>query len=92
MSDQHLATRHHTCRKKHQKPCIWCGEPIIKGDRWTQNTSVCDGELCSMNMHEECHTAFNAEFQHYWAGSFLGVEYYANDRGQPAKEGTIHEC
>jgi hypothetical protein len=45
-----------------------------------------------MEMHEECDSAFSGEFQHYWDGTFLGVEDYANDRGQPAKEGTIYEC
>ena len=84
-------TTRHICRKKHKKPCYWCGKHIVPGDKWTENVTFGDGEFNHMNMHEECAKAFDEEFQHYWPGSLLSVTPYANDRGQPAKEGTIYE-
>ncbi len=71
MSDQAIDYRRHTARRTHQKPCLWCGEAIVKGDRWAVRVSSCDGELCSLKMHEECDEAFSNEFQHYFPGSFL---------------------
>ena len=80
----------HKCRKEHKNPCYWCGEKIMPGDLWAKNVTMGD-EFSSITMHEECHDAFQDEFQHYFPGSLLGIEPHCNDRGQPAKEGTIQE-
>ena len=49
-------------------------------------------EFNVINMHDECNEAFQEEFKHYWAGAMLYIEPHANDRGKPAKEGTIGEA
>ncbi len=82
---------HHTCRKTHKKPCEWCGEPIVPGDKWSKNVTFDEG-IFTTNMHEECASAFDEEFQYYSEWSLLGFYPRANDRGQPAKEGTIYEA
>lgn len=80
----------HTARRKHKRPCEWCGEPIDKGDRWAKN--VCMGEeFNSIEMHDECHDKFQEEFKHYWPGAYLAIEAHCNERGEPAKEGTVYE-
>jgi len=80
----------HQCRKEHQRPCEWCGEKISPGDYWIKNVTM-GGEFSAITFHEECHDAFQGEFQHYFPGSLLAIETYANDRGQEAKEGTVYE-
>ena len=83
-------TTAHTARQKHKNPCEWCGEPIDKGDNWVKHVTM-GGDFFSSSMHAECNEAFNDEFQHYWPGALLGFDPHCNDRGQPAKEGTIYE-
>lgn len=80
----------HTARRVHKRPCEWCGELIEKGDRWAKNATM-GGEFNVVEMHKECHDRFQEEFKHYWPGSLLGFDHHCNDRGDPAKEGTIYE-
>jgi hypothetical protein len=34
--------------------CIWCGEPIKKGDTYTRDKCVFDGEFQANRYHPEC--------------------------------------
>jgi len=84
-----IAHRKPAARREHR--CQWCGEPIVKGEKHRLTVYCLDGKIVSDRLHDECHEAFQGEFEYYGSWTELGFDPYANDRGQPAKEGTIHE-
>lgn len=57
--------------------CIWCGEIIAKGEKYTAERSVYDGEMQNHHWHTECLKACQIE-------NFREAEYefmpYENER------------
>lgn len=49
-------------RKEHR--CIWCGEPILVGERYRCERSVYDGQMQYHKWHLECNAAANEHFRH----------------------------
>jgi len=48
-----LTDKDQTARKNHK--CIWCGDPINKGELYHLNTVICDlDEFCSGKYHLDC--------------------------------------
>lgn len=41
-------------RSRRNRPCIYCGEPINKGDVYTNQTGRYDGEWQTNHYHQEC--------------------------------------
>ena len=38
-----------------RRPCIWCGEAILQGERHRQQVGTVYGELQDNRYHEECY-------------------------------------
>jgi hypothetical protein len=47
-------------RKAHR--CIWCGERIAVGERYTHERSIYDGEFQNHHWHPECRADANADW------------------------------
>ena len=52
MSDFNNASTQHKARVK--RPCIYCAEPINKGDIYTKQTGVWEGDWFTSHYHGEC--------------------------------------
>jgi hypothetical protein len=52
MSYTLLSSTSPKARKDHK--CIWCGEAIPKGEKYTHEKSVYDGEMQDHKWHDEC--------------------------------------
>jgi hypothetical protein len=50
-----LSTTKPIARKEHR--CIWCGQKIVKGERYLAERSVFDGEMQNHHWHFECNEA-----------------------------------
>lgn len=72
------ATQLIIAKKEHR--CTWCGQKILKGEKYSKWKSVDDSWFTS-KMHAECHTAANDE-NHYWGD----YEYVPFDNERPTKE------
>lgn len=52
MSYTLLSKTHPSARKQHR--CIWCGEAILKGDKYFHEKSIYDGGFQNHKWHPEC--------------------------------------
>ncbi len=43
--------------------CVWCGEQILKGEKYFYNTGLFDGDWQSNHWHEECIEAAREELR-----------------------------
>jgi hypothetical protein len=55
MSWDILTDKELVCRLSHH--CVWCGEPLVKGDRARFLSGKMDGEFQSAHYHIECYEA-----------------------------------
>jgi hypothetical protein len=51
-----LAESFPVARKQHR--CIWCGEPILRGEKYRHERSVYNGEMQDHKWHLECDADF----------------------------------
>lgn len=58
--------------------CIWCGDPIEKGEEYRHEISKYDGEFQNHKWHLECNYAAQREFDQPW--SECEFEPYCNER------------
>ena len=49
-------------KKRHR--CIWCGEPILTGDKYLREKSVFDGHMQNHAWHPECDEDSKDYFRH----------------------------
>ena len=61
MSYSLLSENHPKARKEHQ--CIWCGQMILKGEKYRRETSIYDGNFQNHKWHLECDAAAKVEFR-----------------------------
>jgi len=74
-----LTRKEVTTRKPRR--CVWCGEPIEKGERAVYITGKIDGDFFAVYMHPECHHAMvNGSPEEYSDGYLFG-DYH---------RGTVH--
>ncbi|GAC1478406.1 MAG: hypothetical protein NVS1B6_19740 [Steroidobacteraceae bacterium] len=59
MSYTFLAETAPVARKSHR--CIWCGEPINKGEKYKYTTGIFDGDFQANHWHPECCAAQRRE-------------------------------
>jgi hypothetical protein len=83
MSYTLLSEAWRTARKQHR--CVWCGEPVLAGEKYRDERSVYDGEMQHHRWHPECDEQFGVELA--YEGSPLEFQPYDNER--PRKE-TSH--
>ena len=60
---------------KARKPyvCIWCNDPIVKGDKYVHEVSKYEGNLQDHHWHPECESAgrrYFSESEEFDPGSF----------------------
>lgn len=73
---------------KKQHRCIWCGEPVLVGEKYRREKSVYCGEMQNFAWHHECDDEAKEEFLH---GDNEFVAYSA-DRPMPLPPtGDRHE-
>jgi hypothetical protein len=75
MSYTCLSERAHCAQKQHR--CIWCGEPILKGQMYTEVRSVYYGEFQHNRWHQECLDAAREEVRDGGDYEFMP---YSNER------------
>ena len=76
MSYEQIDSTKPIARKEHK--CIWCAEPIVKGEKYYHDISKFDGTLQNHHWHLECVDAF-------WKDNYDNeFEAYQNER--PSKE------
>lgn len=75
MSYTLFAMTHPVARKDHR--CIWCGQKIAKGEQYTFERSVFDGEMQNHHWHPECLEDCRIENEHAGEWEFMP---YSNDR------------
>jgi hypothetical protein len=63
-------------RKPHR--CIWCGQPIVAGEKYRHERSTFNGDFQVQDWHPECDDAF-AEVVRYEGGE-AEFSPYENDR------------
>ena len=56
----HLSTERPTARKEYC--CIWCNDPILKGEKHEKVAGIHEGEFQSNRFHPECFKAMQAFF------------------------------
>lgn len=81
MSYSLLSETHPVARVEHR--CIWCGQKILKGERYTAERSVYDGEMQNHHWHAECLRAARADSELDW-------EFNAYDNERPAVSTDEH--
>ena len=54
-----LSETQRTARKRHR--CVWCWQFIEPGERYSDERSVCDGNMQHHKWHPECREAMLAE-------------------------------
>jgi hypothetical protein len=71
MNCHEMGTHEYTAHKTHT--CIWCGEQISIGSRYTRQTVVCDGDFQSNRYHPECFVAMQefASREPYYRDGFV---------------------
>ena len=69
MSYQLISEAHPVARKEYK--CIWCGEKILKGEKYLYRFYKYEGDLNSGRMHLECEEAMEGSNVESWeAGEF----------------------
>jgi len=53
MADHHSTPTHPHARREHR--CIWCGGPILVGEKYVQQTGIFDGARYRNRYHAECY-------------------------------------
>lgn len=53
-----------TPRAVKQHKCIWCGEPILVGERYVRERSNYDGHMQNFAWHRECKRASAEHFRY----------------------------
>ena len=81
MSSTTLAQTTPTARKPHR--CDWCGEMILKGEKYSRWTGVYEGDFVSSVMHVECQDAYFKA----WSEDDEGYEYHWQMRGTTCERG-----
>lgn len=66
-------------RKEHR--CIWCGQAILKGEKYVAERSVFDGEMQNHHWHPECLTDARATEDCEW--EFMP---YSNERPEDTEK------
>ena len=56
-----LSSDERKARKQHR--CVWCGEKILKGEKYRHEKSVYDDQMQDQKMHMECVKAADAYFK-----------------------------
>jgi hypothetical protein len=80
MSDFSFPTQELTARKQHK--CTWCGQPIMKGERYWRWCSISEGTYATTSkMHPECREACQKDAREF--GQDDGYMPYENQRGGP---------
>jgi hypothetical protein len=77
-----LAESFPVARKQHR--CIWCGEPILRGEKYRHERSVYDGEMQDHKWHLECDAAFAEELKYDPTGEFSPHDNERPERTAPA--------
>ena len=67
-----------TAKKAHR--CIWCGETILPGVRYSDERSIYDGNIQRHRWHLECERAADIHFRVEGEEEF---DPYENDRPHP---------
>ena len=75
MSYTLLAETYPAARKRHR--CVWCGEFIEIGERYTHEKSVYDGGMQDHKWHNECVSAFREELSE---GGDSEFSFHGNER------------
>lgn len=44
----------HTVKARKERPCFFCGEPIVKGTRYLHRSGLGLNDYFTMSMHPEC--------------------------------------
>ena len=57
----HLSTDRPVARKEHV--CDWCGETILRGERYARWNGIFEGDFQSNPMHTECDKAAQTYFR-----------------------------
>lgn len=52
---------HHVGHEDHKKPCAWCHEPIVEGEKYDAWYGVMGGRFHFNKMHKECSVALKRE-------------------------------
>lgn len=75
MSDHHSPPTRPVARKEHR--CIYCGGPILVGERYTQQTGIYDGEPYRSRYHAECYEDCADECNRYgdWEFTPYSADY-----------------
>lgn len=76
MSTTVLDTTTPTAAKAHK--CVWCGQPIAKGDKYERQKMIHEGEFHDNKWHPEC---ARASARHLDPGDEFSP--YGNERGGP---------
>ncbi len=78
MSWQFLSEKTHTART--QKKCIWCGQFILAGEKYTRITGLSDGEFQTNPFHPECRVACSEDLRENHEDYFEPYEYERGSR------------
>jgi len=73
MSEHCGRVTNHTKRRGRIRPCSWCGEKIVVGERYATWAHFCDGRRDTVCAHEECAAEWMAQ-----AREELGGVLYAD--------------
>lgn len=68
MSWETLNATWRKARKEHE--CVWCGETIVKGERYLDETGLMDGDFINQKWHKECSDASNRHWKEYHEDDF----------------------
>lgn len=72
MSWTFLSRTEKKARKPHE--CIWCGQPIEKGQKYFREVGINDGDFQDNPFHPECVEACAEELRESYEDSFIPYE------------------
>jgi hypothetical protein len=76
--------QHNTAKTEHR--CTWCGEQILRRQRYWRWTAIFEGQYADTNkMHDECKVACDADSELH--GHDEGYVPFDNRRGGPPNGG-----
>lgn len=55
--------------------CDWCGEEILKGEKYNYWTGIFYNEFQANKMHLECHSAYCSQENGEWADGYIPHEH-----------------
>jgi DNA-directed RNA polymerase subunit RPC12/RpoP len=77
-------TTHPKAKKEHR--CIWCGEKILVGEKYTRQKGIFDGEWQDNPWHDDCLEGADDHFtsmgEYCWSFDPYGGERYRKQEAQ----------